>query len=261
MKGHDRRFFSATVLWTGGLVLVPSVVYLFIGPQYDDHWIAWRVVRTASGWIGQFLPYAAFAGGLALSQTRQWASVALRGAVAAIVAFLLLGYVSPLAEYRAAEVRGTDLAARYPTGPDTPENLLALRSVVLANPPARFSFSVEQPLALPPNWLAHLALALVAFPLFAIFSALLGWQAGFLTSGLSPPARRNTRWALGLAGALTFFFVLQFGSSWIRTDPAHSALPGTFGPLIVPILELAVLTLLVRRREARLSAAPPPEAP
>ena len=55
--------------------------------------------------------------------------------------------------------------------------------------------------------------------LFAILAGLLGQLVGFLTGSLSPPARRNARWALGLLTAILFFLAQAVGGEWVRVRP------------------------------------------
>jgi hypothetical protein len=241
-------FFASSAAWVAGLVLVPVCYQLLIGPPLESSWTAWQTAYLLLTWAGLFLPYAGFAGGLRAFGDLPARSVPLRGCVLAVLAFGLLAYGSPLAKYQADEARGADMAARYPFGPNTPGGLQARRSAADSIPPGDIPFSVERPLEAPPNWLTYLIHSLFAVSCLAILFALLGWQAGSLTSGLSPPARRNARWALGLASGILFFAAQAAGGEWVRMDSSNSGMLGAWLPLLVPVFELAFLMYLARRR-------------
>jgi hypothetical protein len=135
---------------------------------------------------------------------------------------------------------------------------MAVRAQVEANPPSEFSYSVDRPFESSPGWLTYRIHSLAVFSLFAILAALLGRQAGFLTSGLSPPARRNARWAIGLFTAVAFFLAEAVGGEWVRLDPVHSGILGAWLPLALPLAELAILTRVAHQRQRRLHAFRPP---
>lgn len=133
-------------------------------------------------------------------------------------------------------------------GAPTPSQLRARRGIVIATPPETYSFRRDRPFESPPNWLTYRIHSPVVIALFAILGALLGQLVAFLTSGLSPPARRNARWALGLFSALAFFIAEVAGGAWVRLDPGNSGLAGAWLPMLMPLAELALLAFLVRRR-------------
>jgi len=217
-KGEGSRFFLSTTLWTAGLVTVASVFYVVAGSPPEGAWSVWHAAFRLTAWVGLFLPYASFAGGVAVHASLPQRSVALRAVLLAAISYGLQAYVSPVAEYRDRTSRGGDVVTAFPFGPRTPGGFTALRSAVEADPPARYSFSVDHPLETPPNWLTYLIHSLIVVAGFALLAALLGYQVGFLTSGLSPPARRNARWALGLTTALTFFVAEAAGGGSLSAN-------------------------------------------
>ena len=71
----------------------------------------------------------------------------------------------------------------------------AAPAAVEADPPERYTFRIDRPLEQPPNWLTYLLHSVLAIAFYSVFAALLGHLSGKLTTGLSPPNRRNARWA------------------------------------------------------------------
>jgi hypothetical protein len=241
-------FFSWTAIWAGGLLLVNLIHQLTSGLLDLGLWSPLEVLFLLPGWAGLLLPYAAFAGGLAAHGTLSVPSVVKRGIVIAVVSYLLLAYGSPLAEYRIYASRDTDLAALFPYGPTTPSALLAIRSAVEAGPPDRYNFRIDRPLEQPPNWLTYLLHSVAAIAFYSVVAALLGQLSGKLTTGLSPPNRRNARWALGLVGAIAFFVAEAAGGEWVRADALNSGVLGAWLPMIVPAVELGLFAALARAR-------------
>jgi hypothetical protein len=239
-------FFGWTAIWVVGLLLVNVIHQVSSGLLDLGLWGPLEVLFLLPGWAGLLLPYAAFAGGLAAHGTLPVPSVLKRGIVVAMVSYLLLAYGSPLAEYRIYASRETDLAALYPYGPTTPSALLAQRSAAEADPPERYSFRIDRPLEQPPNWLTYLFHSVMAIAFYAVFAALLGQLSGKLTTGLSPPNRRNARWAMGLAGAVGFFLAEAAAGEWVRADPMNSGVLGAWLPMIVPAVEAGLLVALAR---------------
>jgi hypothetical protein len=140
------------------------------------------------------------------------------------------------------------LGVHEPLGPRTPGTLLRIRAAVEADPPPSFGFRTDRPLELPPNWLTYLIHSVVALSLFSVLAAFLGYMAGFLTTGLSPPARRKARWALGLATGAAFFFALMAAGSWVRQSHENSGIAASYLPLLIPALALILLYYLARTR-------------
>lgn len=228
-----------------------SLTWLISAWPPGDTWNRWTGIQDLSGWIGTFLPFAAFAGGVAAYPMSR-KHLFLWSLLVAVLSFGLLAYAEPLARFQARLQGGLDAPQQFPLGPETPGTLLALKERVEASPPETYRFSVDSPLQNPPNWLAFLFHSLFVLPVFALLAALLGWQSAALTTGLSPPARGNARWALGLLSGLIFFVAFRIGSAWVRGGLDHAGIIGAWAPLLVSILELLLLTLVswvFQRRE------------
>jgi hypothetical protein len=228
-----------------GLVLG---AWLFSSRALQAPWNAWEWGQLLCGWVGLFLPFAAFAGGLAVpSSTPNWA-VTTRSLLVALISFICLAYGEPLARYQHLSERGADISQQFPLGPLTPGTLRSLKAAVEASPPETYRLSTDSPFEWPPNWVEHLLHGLFVLPLFSVVSALLGRQVRFLTMGLSPPARRNARWALGVLSGVAFFIPMVLWDAWVGNDPSRSGILGAWGPLSVPMLELGLLLWLSRHR-------------
>jgi len=229
-----------------GLVGLSLAAWLASPESKDRAWMFWGGAYLFMGWIGFFLPFVTFAGGLPNPNPTPSRSVAVRAAGTAILLFLVTAYGEPLAEYRSRAEIGLDPAIQFPKGPRTPGGLLSLRAAVRTSPPDRFSFSIDLPFAWPPNWLLfsfHLFLVLSAY---CVLSAFLGQLTAYLTNGLSPPVRTNTRWALGLLYAFLFLAALAVGNWWVRQAPSNSGPVAAWAPLVVPLIELGLLMWLAR---------------
>ena len=143
-----------------------------------------RLLALAPRALGLFTILASFAGGVAVSaasdEPRQLRPTILGGLAAAVIAFVLLSYVDPIADYRALnlgfdEGRVTELA---PFGPRTPGNLLEQLRYLEANPPDSVSFSTDAPLRLPRNWVRHHFHLFFAVPLLAVIYGVIGHAVG-----------------------------------------------------------------------------------
>ncbi|TFH64047.1 MAG: hypothetical protein E4G90_08875, partial [Gemmatimonadales bacterium] len=215
MRSEDRKSglgFTASVAISVAGVLLLLLVHQFVsGFLGGGIWRPREVLFELPGWIGLFLPFAAFVGGLAAHAVLSVGSMVKRAAMIAVVSYFLLAYGSPMAFYRDYASREADLTALYPFGPPTPRALLAQRSAVEANPPQTYSFRVGRPLEHPPNWLTYLLHRAIVIAGFSVLAGLLGHRSGKLTTGLSPPDRRNARWALGLASSIAFFLAEAAG--------------------------------------------------
>ncbi|MBT8398438.1 MAG: LptF/LptG family permease [Gemmatimonadetes bacterium] len=242
---------AKTLLWTAILMAVPVVAQLLSGPPPGESWSFWTALEAVTIPAGLFLPFAAFGGGLAAAGRVGLGGKVATGLVIASLALVLGGVVSPHLEYRNREEVGLDLERRYPTGPRTLIGLLEVRERIKADPPEEFTFSIEQPLRHPPNWLTVLFHSRIARALFAIFSVFLGSLTASLTTGLSPPARKNARWAVGLVFGVLFFLAQAAGGDWVRADPRNSGILGAWVPMLVPVLGLAGLYLLLVRARIR----------
>ena len=252
-------FFGWTFAWTLGLLLPTLLAYMASSFLEGGPWTLSRVWALLPKWIGLFLPFAVFSGGLAVHGTLSAVHVLKRGLVIAAISYGLLGFLAPTAEYLVRKSGGVDVAALYPFGPNTPENLISRRAAVESDPPEDYNFRLDAPLSRPPNWLTYLLHQTVVLAFFAVLSALLGQLAAKLTTGLSPPNRRNARWALGLASGIAFFVAETAGGEWVRADPSNSGMVGAWLPLVVPLLGLGILSLLVRWRRPDDPAASAPE--
>jgi len=165
-----------------------------------------------------------------------------------VLAHVIGVFLVPVAEQRADAATGFDLEARYPLGANTPGALLARRAEILASPPSEYGFSVDDPMQRPPNWLLYLVHQPIAFGLFGLVNALLGLMAGWVTTGLSPPKRRNTRWALGLGSAVLFYLLSLTGARWVPASPDHSSFLGAWLPVSVPVLFLLLAAWALQQR-------------
>jgi hypothetical protein len=255
------RFYRATLVWATGIVGLVFGHWLVLSLMPGGGWSGWGAISLLAAWFGLFLPFTVIAGGMAAPRSIPNRSLALRALLIAVVAFGLGAYVEPFADHQDAKVWGVDIALQYPLGPLTPEVFLAQRELIRASPPDTFDFRIDQPFQKPPNWLTYLFHSLFVVPIFALFAAFLGREIQSLTSGLSPPSRRNTRWALGLFSGIAFFIALVSFGEWVRLDPSRPGVAGAWGPLLVPLLELGLFytigsILNTRRASQSLDGSP-----
>jgi len=243
-----KRFFLPVAVWLALLVGLALSHLLLTGAFGGKSWSGLEIACLLPGWLGLFLPFVAFAGGSAAYSALKPGSLVGRALLLTLISYGLLAFASPLADYRARTAEGANLEAELPLGPLTPATLMELRARAEADPPAEFSFRVGRPYERPPNWLTYLLHSRAAVAFFAVLAVLLGQAAGFLTSGLAPPARRNARWALGLASGIPFFFAVSAGGAWVRSDPSVPGMVGAWLPLMVPAAELAFFWFLLRAR-------------
>lgn len=256
---YGDRFFLMTLLWGGGLLGVVLLHQLLVGLSPDRPWNPLALVHQVPAWLGLLLPFTAFAGGTAVALIRPAWRAGVYGLPVALVAYLLMAYGAPVAEHRVFSGSGETVTDLFPMGPNTPSGLRQLRHRVRAEPPERFSYSLSRPLTWPPGWIDYLLHSPLATSLFAVLAALLGHQAARVTTGLSPPARRNARWALGLISAMVFFLAEAAGGEWVRGDLNRSGVLGAWVPMAAPLLVLAILVVLGKRRRSSLPRAPEPE--
>lgn len=242
-----KGFFRETAKWLAASVLLAALYQLLaggFGPGAYGRLL--HAVMVLASDIGFLLPFTVFAGGVAVSRRSSGRGLLVRAASLAVLSYLLMAYAVPLLEYRIVRARGLEVTRLFPFGPETPAAFLDLRSWVEANPPTRYSLSTDEPLSAQPNWTTFLLHSPVVIASFALFAALLGWISAALTSGLSPPARANARWALGLGSGLAFFLPMAAAGEWVRSDPANSALLGAWGPLLVPMAEIVLFLVIAR---------------
>ncbi len=247
-RARQRGFFATTIFFTAILVGWCAAYFLmgvFFGGTSGG---VGDLLRYVPGWTGLFLPFAVIGGGIATHRVLPIGSVAGRAAVAGVVSYVLVAFVVPLSKYRDAVAKGLDVNLYYPYGPETPGTLHALRSAVEANPPEEFGYSTNHPFQVSPNWWAYLFQSPIVFAVFAVLAALVGYRIGGLTSGLSPPRRRNARLGLGLLTAVAFFAAEAGGGEWVRSSPANSGLVGAWAAILVPVVELLILEVLIHGR-------------
>ena len=249
--------------WTGVLVCV-VVVFQTLAVAQPRPWSTWHWLSYVSGVAGLIIPFAAFAGGIALARQRRhrirvtWVA----GLLTAITAYALSEFVSPLADFAAYAPNG-EVVETHPFGPRTPLGRLRQLSFAEANPPREYTLG--DPARTPPNrvrLLLHLPLAMGAF---ALLNTLLGLLTADLTRALPPPARRNARFAVGLAGGLAYFVALYFACHPDRDWLNVSGVLAAWLPLAVPLVQAVVLTAVIRHREGVLgdlvpSRTSPPHA-
>lgn len=243
--------------WWLGVVVVASVSLYLSAADQDTLWSAWGLLEAvgSSAWLA--FPFVAFSGGIAVvAYERVRAVRALLSTTAGLglVAYSFGALLVPMAERRADAAAGYDIQARYPYGANTPGAVLARRAEIIASSSTEFGFSVEDPMRRPPNWLLYIVHQPIALGVFGIVNALLGLLAGWWTTGLSPPKRRNTRWSLGLGSALVFYLLSTGGAAWVRSDPTHFALLGAWLPLVPPLLILLGAAWVARRVDLHGSA-------
>ena len=247
-----RMFFSRAALWTVVLMAVPGFVQILTHPLDGDR-VSLEWLYLISSWVGLFLPFAAFAGGIAGQRLQTARGLGVSAGLVSVLSLFLLGFASPQLHYQADTMMGLDVGQLYPMGPVTLGGLSDLRDRIEENPPDEFSFGVDRPLASPPNWLTYRIHTPLVLSVFAILAAFLGALTASLTSGLSPPARKNARWATGLLSGVLFFFAETMGGEWVRGSPLNSGAVGAWGPLLLPAIQLWLFALLRSRRRSTVS--------
>ena len=243
--------------WWLGVVIVASVSLSLSAADQDTLRSTWGWVEAvgSSAWLA--FPFVAFSGGIAVvafDRVRAVRALLSTTVGMGLVAYSFGAFLVPEAERRADATAGYDIQARYPYGANTPRAILARRAEILGSLSTEFGFSVEDPMRRPPNWLLYIVHQPVALGLFGIVNALLGLLAGWWTTGLSPPKRRNSRWGLGLGSALVFYLLSTGGAAWVRSDPTHSALLGAWLPLVPPLFILLCGPWVARRADLHGSA-------
>ena len=263
MKGL-RAVLKPTLQWTGILVCV-VVVFHALAVAQPRPWSGWDWLSNVSDRAGLIIPFAAFASGIALVRTWRhrtrlaWAA----GLLAAITSYALSEFVSPLADY--AEFASAEEAFETrPLGPRTPFGKLRQLRFVEANPPSGSS-PLSNDASTPPNRVRLLLHRPLAMGVFTLLNMLLGLLTADLTRALPPPARRNARFAVGLAGGLAYFTAVYFAAHSDRDWLNVSGVLAAWLPLAVPLVQAVVFTGVIRHREGLpddlvLSAARPPPA-
>ncbi len=244
--------FSRTAFWTLVLLAVPGLVQVIAHPPGGNGGALEWIFLIAS-WVGLCLPFAAFAGGVAGQGHLNATRLAVSAGLVSVLSLFLLGYASPHLNKLADAEKGLDVSLLYPMGPVTMGGLSDLRARVEADPPQEFSYRFDRPLDSPPSWITYQIHTPLVLSLFAILAAFLGALTASLTTGLSPPARKNARWAIGLLSSVLFIWAEAMGGEWVRASPLNSGVIGAWAPMLVPGIELWLLGLLRSRRSSTVS--------
>lgn len=248
MAGMAQALKAATV-WTLGLVAA-IVVFVTVAVDQPRPWSGWTWLGYVSAMLGLLLPFAAFAGGVAIGGRNAAAGsigiAALAGLVIGLAGYASSEVVSPLADY-AALADEPDLADMRRFGPSTPAGKLRQLHFVEANPPGQYSLGDLA--RTPPNRVRLLLHIPVAFVVFSVLNCMLGLYASRLTAPLRAASRRNGRLAIGLAGGLGFFAAAFLASHPNRDWVAVSGVAAAWLPLTIPLVAAMVLGVMVRYRE------------
>ncbi len=203
--------------------------------------------------IGTILPLAVFAGGAHLAGCgtavrgfiHRWA-IAL--AALCVLSFGLTSIAAPLIGYHLDSRRAPeDAETLYPFGAETPWNTLRRLSHVRENPPSEFVFSVEAPLQVPPNWIAHVLAARAVAAFFTIVNGLLGLALGLMASGWARGHRHRSLWALGVASATAFVVGQIFVGGIVRQSLSAPAVAWAWAPIFPAVAILVGLGVLASR--------------
>ena len=241
---------KSTLQWTG-VVVCAIVVFHALAVAQPRPWSGWDWLSHVSDRAGLIIPFAAFASGIVL--LRKWRLrirlAWMAGLIAAVTAYALSEFVSPLADY--AEYASAEEAFETrPLGPRTPFGKLRQLRFVEANPPVGGS-PLSSDASTPPNRVRLLLHLPLAMGVFTLLNMLLGLLSAELTRALRPPSRRNARFAIGLAGGLAYFAAVYFASHPERDWFNVSGILGAWLPLAVPLIQAAALAgwILIRYRE------------
>jgi hypothetical protein len=250
------RFLRATFRWATALVVL-TVVYALVKDALEDTAFVWPWLSfTIPANFSIFLPFTAFAGGIALCRVRGLRTTLVSAALVGLIGYGLGSYVSPVTSYLVEREFYEERPELLPFGPWTPGAHLRNLEYLEENPTA--DPESGSPLRRPANRLRLNLHTPIAFAILTVLFALLGRLVAVHTTGLSPPVRRNTRWALGLGNSIVVFlpwFVLNLR---IIEDPSFSGILGAYGPLLVPLVELLALYLWTRRKYGSLHTSTPP---
>lgn len=243
------RALKAAILWALGLVAA-IVVFFTVAVDQPQPWSGWMWLQYLAAMLGLMLPFAAFAGGVAMGRRgpavgSTWVAVSA-GLALGLASYASSEIVRPLADY-AALADEPDLADMRPFGPGTPAGKLRQLRFVEANPPEQYR--VGHATRSPPNRVRLLLHIPAAFVVFSVLNCLLGLYASRLTATMRAASRRNGCLAIGLAGGLGFFAAAFAASHPDRDWVAVSGIEAAWLPLAIPLLEAMVLAVLIRYRE------------
>lgn len=247
--GHALKVAGTCAL---GLVAA-IVVFVTLAVDQPQPWSGWAWLAYLAGRLGFILPFAAFAGGVAIwrrgpAARSTWVAV-WAGLVIGLASYVSSEIVGPLANY-AALADEPDLADVRPFGPSTPAGKLRQLRFVDANPPEQYGLGDAA--RTPPNYvrfLLHLPMALVVF---SVLNCMLGLYATRMMFTLRPATRRNACLAIGLAGGLGLFAAAFVAGHPNRDWVSVSGVAAAWLPLTIPLLEAMVFGVIVLYREDRL---------
>jgi len=246
------RALKAASICALGLVAA-IVVFVTLAVDQPQPWSGWAWLEYLAGRLGFILPFAAFAGGVAIWR-RGPASGSTRAAVLAGLAIGLASYASseiagPLANY-AALADEPDLADVRPFGPSTPAGKLRQLRFVEANPPEQYGLGDAA--RTPPNYVRFLLHLPVALVVFSVLNCMLGLYATRMMYTLRSATRRNGSLAIGLAGGLGLFAAVFVAGHPNRDWVSVSGVAAAWLPLTIPLLEAMVFGAIILYLEDRL---------
>lgn len=223
-------------------------------PNGGDSGLWW--LWSTTDLTGLAIPFALFAGGVALSRVLPKSRRLVQAVVVAAIALSALSYsftawVEPIVYHRYLVSSGPETAARVEFGPQTPSGVLRNLRFVEENPPHVYTLSVDAPSEHPPHvlrWILHHPAALAVFGVVNVFLGVLSAQ---LTSTLRRASRRNARVAIGVLGGIAFFVCVGIASpigAFLRDGTLRSGVLSAWAPLALPLAEAWLLYYLIRRR-------------
>ncbi len=249
-------FTRVTCYWTsiGLLMLVGTGAISILLDRQQSVMAALSVqLLHIPAWIALVLPFAAYAGGLAVgfayprmvkeSSLRPTVRLIIPAIVSGLIVFAMLAHVSPASDALAARSSGTATTAGAITGAET-------RSVLRAHYQAEVQAALENPgfssIGWSPSWgralltgyVYHLQLSVA---LLAGVSVFLGYFIARISDNRWGESARRTvdAWAGGAVLATWFLVALQFGkelSTQQRVAPALTAQLVLLGPLMATII-------------------------
>jgi hypothetical protein len=249
----------ATVAGAAGLSLVSVAVALIQRPS-----VALSAPADLGSHIVQVLPLAlAFAvaiGGALFARSNTRGGIGALGALAVLASlvYLLAAEIAPRVKYRVAERHApAAVLARHPFGPDTPANLARQAAYVRVHPPDRYSFSTDEPMLVPPNWLDYLRHVQGVLAGLTVLNGLLAWAVGRRLRTLSSRRYRWALWTLGLVSAAVFILAEGQAGAAVRHDLSASGALFAWMPLIPWVAALLALAIASRRHRPMSPGIPP----
>ena len=202
------------------------------------------------------LPFAAFAGGVALKSTLGYSRRAFRAAVAvgvvtSSVSYSLGAWVAPTIEHSDLARFGAATADVRKFGPRTPVGVLRNLRSVEANPPDEYSLQAGAPERIPPNILRWELYLPASLAVFGLINVLLGVLAAELTVDLKRGQRRNALLAMGILGGAAFHVLQLLGAPtepFLQSGSLRSGIAAAWAPLLLPFVESLLLVYLIRDR-------------